>query len=372
MTVEVRRVVSRAERREFLALPDSIYRGDPRYAPTPRRTVSETLDPRRNPYFAHASLDLLVAREGRRPLARATVVVDRRQTTPSGALRAFFGFFECSSVDDPAVAGALLGEACRLARARGAEVLEGPFNPNPCSDLGVRTNRFDALPTFFQPYNPPGYPALLESAGFTVSARMFTARNDRVREWVATRYGDDRALRERGGWVVRSLDPRRTADDLERVRVVMNEAFASNWRYRPVSREEARWAAKDLRAVSDPSLVQIVERHGQAVAALICVLDVNPVLRVLGPRPGPIAFLRALRAKRRIRRVVVHSVGVLPAYRRSRAFALVLGALCRIASRFDAVETTWMTPGNVAASEAAARLGLERDVEIAIYERRLG
>ena len=370
MTVEVSRVESRAARRDFLALPDSIYRGDLRYAPSLTRTVSETLDPRRNPYFAHASLDLLVAREGRRPLARTTVVVDRRQTTPSGALRAFFGFFECA-VDDPAVAGALLGEACRVARARGAEVVEGPFNPNPCSDLGLRTNRFDAVPTFFQPYNPPWYPALLEAAGFSVSARMFTARNDRVREWMAVHYGDDRVLRERGDWVVRPLDPRRMAEDLERVRVVMNEAFASNWRYRPVTSEEARWAAKDLRAVSDPSLVQLVERRGEAVAALICVLDVNPVLRILGPRPGPIAFLRALRAKRRIRRVVVHSVGVLPAYRRSRAFALVFGAVCRIASRFDAVETTWMPPGDVAASQAAARLGLERDVEISIYERRL-
>jgi hypothetical protein len=154
--------------RDFLDLPDRIYLGDANYVPPLKSEVRRTLDGRKNPYFKGAALQLFVCYADGIPAARIAITINPRHAQKFGERTAFFGFFE--STDNPGAVRALFSEATRFCRERRATSLEGPFNPNHYSELGLLLDHFDRPPVFFQTYNPPYYLPLLKGVGFHLSA----------------------------------------------------------------------------------------------------------------------------------------------------------------------------------------------------------
>jgi hypothetical protein len=302
------------------------------------------------------------------PVARLSLVVDERHRLPGGRKRALFGFFEC--VHDDEAAGRIVEAMLAECRAANVAVVEGPFNPNHYSPIGLQTSRFDVGPAFFETYNPAYYADLLERLGFTVGKRLHTRRNDRVADYIKRRFGTV-TVRSAGGFSFRHLEIRHAAAELERIRCVFNDAFADNWRFLPVSREEYAFSAKGLFLVTRPDLITLVEHDGEPVGALLCVLDVNPQLRRLRGRAGPIGALRFLLQRRRVRDLIVYSVGVKRAYRSTRAYHLLLETACATAMRYRTLATTWISDDNVPAVRAAERLGLEPYKEFAVYEKHV-
>lgn len=366
MSYRVDLVTDRRGWRDFFALPFAVYRNDPLWVPPLGTDERRTLDVRRNPYFRHASLRLFVCRRSGRPVARVGLVIDERHSAAGGPKTALFGLFECVEDNEGAarVVEAMLAEC----RAESVDVVEGPFNPNHYSPVGIQTNRFDVGPSFFETYNPAYYPALLEQLGFTVSKRLRTWRNDRVADYVRNRYGWVTAARN-GHFSTRQLDRWHTAAELERLRSIFNDAFADNWRFLPVSRDEYAFAAKGLFHITRPDLVTFVEHEGQPVGALLCVLDVNPLLRQLRGYVGPLSYLRFVRQRRRVRDLVVYAVGITHAYRGTPAYELLVRVMCATAMRCRTLSTSWISDDNRPAIGAAERLGLEPHKEFAVYRR---
>ena len=84
---------------------------------------------------------------------------------------AFFGFFE--TVDDYAVAEALLDAATGWLRERGYTGVRGPVNPSMNDTAGLLVEGFDREPTILMPYNPPYYVDFLERYGFERAMTMW-------------------------------------------------------------------------------------------------------------------------------------------------------------------------------------------------------
>lgn len=366
MSYHVELVTDRRGWRDFLALPSFVYRDDPLWVPPLGVEQRRTLDVRRNPYFRHASLRLFLCRRWGRPVARVGLVVDQRQTPVGGPKTGMFGLFECIHDDEAAarVVEAMLAE-CRTA---GVAVVEGPFNPNHYSPVGIQASAFDIGPAYFETYNPAYYPALLEQLGFGVSKRLHTRRNGRVAEYVRRRYGPIE-VRGNGLFTIRQVNRRHASAELERLRRIFNDAFADNWRFLPVSREEYAFAAKGLFHITRPDLITFVEHDGEAVGALLCVLDVNPLLRQLHGRLGPWGYLRFERQRRRVRDLIVYAVGITRAYRSSPAYELLVRVTCATALRCRTLSTSWISDDNWPAIGAAERIGLEPYKEFVVYRK---
>ncbi len=353
----------------FLDLPFILYRGDANWVPPLRGEIRRVLDPAKNPYFRNASLRLFLCRDDTLPVARVAVVINRLHEKKFGVRSAFFGFFE--SVNNQSVVRSLFDEVEAYCRREHAELLEGPFNPNHYSELGLQANAFDSPPSFFQTYNPAYYLPLLEGAGLSVSTRMFTAKNSRIGQYVRERYGDKPIMAPENGFSMRSFRMDDMVAELGRMREVFNDAFSSNWHYLPSSPEEYAFSSKFLKYVTEPDLIQIGEFRGTPVAVLMFVLNINPALRMMDGRFGPLKYVRYQREKKRIRELLVYAIGIKKAYQGTRIFPLILDAACNLLRRYDVLETTWMMPGNVLAIRAASRLGLVHDKEFVIYEKRL-
>lgn len=354
---------------EFLRLPLTIYRGDPLWVPPVIGEVRRMLDPGRNPYFANATLRLFVCYRSGTPVARTAIIINSAHQRAFGVRSAFFGFFE--SANDADAARRLFGEAETYCRARNVEVLEGPFNPHHYSELGLQIDRFGTAASFFQAYNPRYYNELLEKAGFRISTRLQTMKNDDIGNYLNRRFGALAAAPSRNGYTIRSFSLKDRTGDLERIREVNNDAFAANWHFLPLRPEEYTFSAKHMGLVTRPDLIKIVEHRGRPVAVLHCILDVNPLLRRWKGVPGPVKLIRFLWGRRAVKTIILFTVGIKRDYQHSHVTHLLLAEFCRMAQAFDRAETTWMSNDNRPVLKAAEGLGMRPDKQFGIYAKEL-
>jgi hypothetical protein len=355
--------------KDFLRLPFFIYRHDVNWAAPITSEVRRTLNEKLNPYFANARLKLFVCYKNGSPVSRIAVIINRVHQEKFGIKSAFFGFFE--SFNDPDAVQHLFQAVESYCRTRGVELLEGPFNPNHYSELGLQVNQFGTPSTFFQPYNHPYYVNLLEDYGFVESARFQTRKNENIRDYVLGRYGNQAASFNTGNYTVRSFSMADFNNELERIREVNNDAFSSNWHFLPLSREEYLFSAKYLHLVTEPHLIKIVENHREPVGVLHCVLDINPLLGKMKGKAGPLKYYRFLRERKKIRKLVIFSVAIKKAYQRTRVYSLLLKEFCQVVLKYQVLETTWMSEDNIPVVKAAEHFALKPDKQFVIYEKKI-
>jgi hypothetical protein len=127
MSVEVRPVQSRAERRAFVRFPWNIYPGRyPAWVPPLLSEERKRIDPKKNPFFEHGAVQLFLGYQGGKLAGRIAAIENRLHNEFHGDNVGFFGMFE--SVEDADVAAALLDRAAEWVRGRGLDRLRGPTN----------------------------------------------------------------------------------------------------------------------------------------------------------------------------------------------------------------------------------------------------
>lgn len=369
MTYRATPVSSARQMKDFYRMPFIVYDHDPNWVPPITSEVRRVLNVKRNPYFTKTKLKLFVCYKDNGIASRTAIIINRLHQQKMGVKSAFFGFFE--SIGDVNAVRCLFDEAESYCKSHGMELLEGPFNPNHYSELGLQMNQFGTSPTFFQPYNPDYYSNLLEEAGFQVSARFHSLKNENIREYIFQRYGTRPILHKSGNYTIRSFSRSDSKAEFERIREVYNDAFSSNWHFLPLSKEEYLFSAKYMSLVTRPDLIKIVEHKGEPVAVFHCVLDINPALKKMKGKVGPVKYMRFLLNRRKTRKLILYSVGIKKSYQHSRVYKLLLTTFYQLCVKYNVLETTWTSEENIPAMKAAEHLGLKPDKQFAIFEKYL-
>lgn len=333
MGIDVRPVTSRAARRAFIRFPWKIYPG--RYAawvPPLLAREEKRIDPARNPFFEHGSVELFLAYCERRVVGRIAAIENRLHNDFHDERVGFFGLFE--AVDDVEVATALLDRAADWLRDRGLEQLRGPANFSTNEECGLLVANFEDPPAILMPFNPPYYADLLESWGLVKVKDLlaYKVQDDDVR---VERLGRLGRLIERSGhdFHVRTLRPKRFEEEVALIHDLYNAAWERNWGFLPLTDAEIHHLAKELKPLLDPELALIGEVDGEPVGFALALPDVNQALRHLNGRLFPFGILKLLWHQRGIRRIRVVALGVRPEYRRRGLDALLYREIFRHGSR---------------------------------------
>lgn len=368
MTYEVHKISTPTGWRDFLELPHRIYRNDPRWVAPLHTEIRKALDGRSNPYYLRAEAQPFVCYRDGMPVARTAVIINYRHWERWKEPTAFFGFFEAEN--DPEAVAALFDMAATFARDRGATTIEGPFNPNHYSELGLLVENFAEAPRFFETYNPEYYPPLLETAGFRPVKRLHARINHYTDDYVNRRYQNTNFERP-SEFTIRPFRLRQMKAELERIREINNDAFSENWHFLPLSRDEYIHASQYLFFVTFPKLVFIVEKGEEPVGVLQCMLNINQILQPLRGRLKPWHYPGLLLKRQRIQEIVIYAIGIKKEYQHSFVIKLMLDRMIRVVQKYPVVSTTWMTEDNLPAIQASRLLGLEPYKWFAIYGKEL-
>jgi GNAT superfamily N-acetyltransferase len=354
---------------EFVELPFALYRDDPYWVPPLRIAVKELLDRKKHPFYANADAEFFLARRDGRAVGRIAAIIDRNHNRFHEESAGFFGFFE--SVDDVGVAGALLERAHTWVTGRGARCMRGPVSPSTNYECGLLIEGFDSSPMVMMTYNHRYYPGLIEQAGLSKARDLYAyLSNANVINLKKIERISGRVLAT-NGVRVRPIDMKNFQGDVELVWEIYGKAWARNWGFVPMSREEFFLMGKEMKMILKPDLVLIGEVGNRAVGFALALPDANQALKHAGGSLFPTGLLKILYYQRLIRNVRVLALGVVEEYRASGLAAAFYATLVRNARKlgFGDCEMSWILEDNVLMNRSAEAMGAKRYKTYRIYER---
>jgi GNAT superfamily N-acetyltransferase len=345
--------------RTFIRLPWAIYRNEPHWVPPLLMDVKKRLDRRKNPFFAHAEAEYFLAFRDGRAVGRISAHIDRNLNEFQGNDWGLFGWFECE--DDPEAAQALLAAAQEWLRARGRDRMVGPMDFTTNDECGLLVEGHDRAPIILTPWQHRYYQGLLEGAGLTKAMdaymwELYIDKRDSVHPaiWemaakVKTEHGID----------VRPMRKRDLESEVKRFLEVYNSAWERNWGFVPLTEEEVRHYAKDLKPVLDENWAFIAQKGDETVGAALTLPDFNQVLHRLNGRLLPFGWVKALWLKGKVDRVRVFALGVKREYQHTGVAARMYELHFDSAARTPQTggETGWILETNEAMNRAMEGMG---------------
>jgi GNAT superfamily N-acetyltransferase len=353
---------------EFVELPFTLCRNEPHWVPPLRMAVKELLDREKHPFYANAQAEFFLAIQDGRTVGRIAAIIDRNHNRFHAEEAGFFGFFDC--IDDAAVARALLERAHAWVIDRGAKFMRGPVNPSTNYECGVLVDGFDYDPMVMMTYNPRYYPRLLEQAGLTKAKDLFAyLSNANTISMKKIERVADKVLAT-NGVRVRPINMKDFQADVERVWDVYGAAWARNWGFVPMSREEFFLMGKEMKMILKPDLMLIGEVGNKVVGFAMALPDVNYALKRAGGSLFPTGLLKILYYQRLIKNVRVLALGVVEEYRASGLAAGFYATLVRNARRlgYGDCEMSWILEDNVLMNRSLEVMGAKRYKTYRIYE----
>jgi hypothetical protein len=287
--LQVVKVESKSDLKEFIRLPWSLYKDDPNWIPPLILERRMQLSPK-NPYFEHAKFCSWIAYRKGKPVGRISAQIDRLHIDRYQDATGFFGMLEAE--DDNLTFRALLGTAERWLRDLGMKRISGPFNLSINQELGLLVDGFDTPPSLMMGHARPYYADRIEEDGYqkekdllayiistdskmTAAAKRITARaKDRIH--------------------IRRLQKSDFVNELEIIRNIFNDAWSQNWGFIPWTEAEVEHLGKDLKMLADEELVKIAEVDGKPAAFIVLLPNINEIIQDLNGRLLPFGWLKLL------------------------------------------------------------------------------
>lgn len=372
--ITVSPVESSRDRDAFIKFPWQIYRNDSAWVPPLLIERKEFLDRKKHPFYQHGDAALFLARRNGEIVGRIMASDDPRYNELHRTNAGCFGLFE--SIDDPAVAAALLAAAEKWARGKGRSELMGPIDYSTNYVCALLIDGFEHPPTLLTSHNPPYYARLIELYGLTKIRDWYAwwfseypKPFDRLRKIAATRGA-------REGVSIRPVNMKHFREEGQRIREIYNQAWEKNWGFVPFTEAEMAHMAKEMKPLIIPRATLIAEVGDRPVGFVIAVPDINVAFKKINGRLFsfglPIGLIKLLYYKFKIRTGRLVALGVVEKFRRAGvAEMLVLQVMDEAFKRGFTGELSMTLEDNVMVNRFIEGLGAKRYKTFRIYSKKL-
>jgi hypothetical protein len=351
----------------FFDAPFHAYKPSDGYVSPLKSDILNLLDPTKNPLWLDGNpYQFWTVHKDNRPVGRIIAHVHRQSNAIHNLKRAQFGFFDCAN--DPVAAQMLLGAACDFASAQGQGELVGNFNLTAMQQCGVQTGSFGAPAFTDMVVNPPHIPELLEANGFEPFFPMQTFELDLV-----TAKPPVNKLNDSDGYAFSPIQKDNFPALMDQARLVLNDGFANNPMFVPLTSAEFQFQAGEMMAILDPRLSSILTHQGLPVGTVICIPDLNGFLSANRSRIGlmtPIHYVR-YRLKRRRAVIIFYSV-VTQQHGRGLMGAILARTIKSLREAgYEKLGITWISDENGASLRQMEKVGAKPLQQLHLFKKAL-
>ncbi len=369
---EIRIVSGWLDLKAFIEFPYQHYQNDEHWIPPLKVDQKKLVDVKKNPFYNTADRALFLAEKGGKIVGRIAAIDDRKFNDYNEGNYGFFGFFEC--INDQQIANLLFKVASDWLHDRGRSAIMGPTNPGFMDTIGILTEGFEYDPSIMMPYNKPWYDELIKNAGFAKAMDLLAfavlAREvnfDRVKK------GEVIVRRRLPSLVIRKVNMKNFHEEVETIRTIFNKAWAKNWGFSPMSKEEFEHLAKDLKTIIDVNFAHIAEVEGRPVAFSVALPDFNQALKHTDGTLLPSGIFKLLYYGRKINQIRTALMGVLPEFQGKGIDALLHKEAIESArvKNILKAELSWVLENNIDMVRVAERIGGKVEKRYRMYTREL-
>ncbi len=366
----VKSVQTRDEKKAFLELPWKLHRQDPLWIPPLRRNQKELVGYAEHPFYRDAEIQTFLAQRSGETVGRAAAILNHAHNRRHNEQIGFFGFFE--SVNDAEVADKLFQAVKDWFAKRDILHVRGPMNPSMNYECGLLVEGFDKSPTFMMTYNPDYYPALVEGAGFKKEQDMYAyeghvdmlATLDKKLEFIV------HSATERFEIELRRMRTDRFQEEVELFLDIYNRSMGGTWGFVPLSGEEIRHMAKQMKHLIIPELAIVGEVKGEPIGVVFTLPDFNPRIKDIDGKLFPFGFWKLISGKRKIERIRLIATNVVPEYQRWGVGIVLLNGLVPhvMESAIQEAEFSWVLESNHLSRGSLERGGAHRTRTYRLYD----
>lgn len=334
MSVEIKKVTSRKELKQFIRFNYEFYKNNPYAVPDLYDDMLRTFSPGKNAALDFCEADYFLALREGRIVGRVAAIINRRANATWKKRQVRFGWIDF--IDDIEVSSALIDAVRQWGRERGMDTIEGPLGFTDLDAEGMLIEGFDQLSTMATTYNYPYYPRHMEQLGLTksvdwVEMKIYVPdeipeKHRRIADIIQRKYG----LRVRKLSGKRRLLHSGVVHDIFRL---INEAYAPLFGYSEMTEKQIDQYVRMYLPVLDLRMVTVVENTaGELVAVGISMPSLSSALQRARGRLLPLGWFYLLRALRWRRPEVLDLllVAVRPDYQNKGVNALLFTDLIPI------------------------------------------
>ncbi len=352
----------------FIKLLWKIYKDDPAWVPPLIMDRQKLMDKKKNPFYKHADAEFYLAERDGVIVGRIAAIVNHNHNKEHNDKVGFFGFFE--SINDQLVATALLEQAKSFLAAHGMKAMRGPANPSVNDEYGLLIEGFEKPATVLMTYNPSYYPTLLDAYGLKKEKDLYAYLMSQKTVYSEKFVRANDIVRQRHSLEFHSLDMKDFDAEVERIKEVYNKAWGKNWGAVPMTDEEIEALANDLKPVVIPDLVVFATKGGKTIGFALALPDINIALKYNKSGMLVPGLWHLFTKKKRIDKVRVIVLGVLPEYQSTGAAGVLFYESAVRAKKLGYLygEASWVLEDNVMMNRAAEAMSGVIDRKYRIYQ----
>jgi hypothetical protein len=363
----------------FIGLPVRLYSRFPEYAPPLKMDRESVLRPDRAAFFKHGIAQYWIASRDGEPVGRISAQIDHAQ--PDGVFDDA-GLFGCiDAIDDVEVVGALLTIAECWLREQGRKRAMGPFLLSINGEPGLLVSGRNEPPLIMVPWHPAYLESHLVANGYAAAHDLHYWRLDDLPKKLAAIRSGRHPGRRFKDVVVRKLDMKNLAQEIEIQRQIYNDAWKDNWGFVPLQEADIESISTDLKPFVKPEYGFFLEKAGQPIAVAMTVPNLFEITRDIGANPSLIGWIklgmRTLRHEFRTAHVIL--LGVSSEYRHSVGGAMIAITLVdEMVERFASykhhsgwLEAGWVLDDNLPLQQILEQFGFEKKRTLRLFDKEL-
>ncbi|MBQ2786626.1 MAG: N-acetyltransferase [Bacteroidaceae bacterium] len=165
MAVNIIKVTTKKQLKQFIRFNCELYKGNPYFVPDLYEDMIGTLRKDRNAAFEFCEADYFLAMQEDKIVGRVAAIINHRANEKWNRKAVRFGWIDF--VDDAEVSEALLATVEKWGKERGMTEIQGPLGFTDFDPEGMLVEGFDRVSTMATIYNYPYYPQHMEHHGYT-------------------------------------------------------------------------------------------------------------------------------------------------------------------------------------------------------------
>lgn len=315
MSIEIRVVDTPVLLKEYIFLPEKIYRQEPRWVPPMYMDEWAFHDPKQNKALSYCDTVRVMAYCDSKPVGRIMGIVHHpyNKQHHEDVVR----FFNLDCINDQTVAHTLIGYIENWGKAKGIRKIIGPFGFSDKDPQGLQIEGLEFLPIIATPTNPRYLQALVENEGYQkevdcVSYQMpIHPTLPPIYEKVYHRISRNQSLK-----LLEFTSKRQLGPYIISVLRLVNEAYESIFGFVPMTEEEMKKFAAQYLPVLDPFFVKVVVNvENEVIAFVVAMPDMSKGIQKAKGKLFPFGFIHILLAMRKATQLNLLLGAVKPGFR---------------------------------------------------------
>lgn len=372
--VEVKEVVTKQDIEDFVDLPNKIYADNEYYVKPLKNDYIKYITGKTTSVNSVGESAMYIAKKDGEVVGRILVGINNELNEYHNIKDAYFSQFE--SIDDFEVSKALYDKAIEWAKSKGANKMKGPMSlPGGEDNRGFLLDNFDDAPYIQNVYNKKYYNDLIVEYGFkkyhdcyafeAMPTEDMIARYERVIPYAMKKY----KFRLDNIRLDKNIE-----EDANDIATIIKNGMPDNedWiDFMPPSKKEIDDIVDALKPFADPDLIFIARNEENVpIAFNITMPDYNQVIKKMNGKMNLLGILKFLYYKRKIDRLRVFVLFVVPEYRNKGVTqAMYLKTLRRAINKgYKTVEGSTIWDYNVPMINDILKVGGKLSKTFRVYE----